>query len=206
MLICVLGATGRIGQEWLKLALADDHRMRALVRDPNKINAVNDRFTWLKGDATDLRHLVQASEGAEAVISALSTDGGNVLSVTAPLLVKAMKVNGIKRLISIGTAGILDSRAEPGRLRYESSESRRKMTRSAMEHHRFYEEIAQSGLDWTIVCPTYLPDGPYTGNYRIERDRLPVGGESISVADTAEFAFHQLRNKEFISARVGISY
>ena len=44
----------------------------------------------------------------------------------------------------------------------------------------------QSKLEWTIVCPTYLPDGERLGKYRTESNYLPEGGIEISVSDTAE--------------------
>lgn len=61
-------------------------------------------------------------------------------------------------------------------------------------------------MEWTIVCPTYLPDGHYTGNYRVERDFLPEGGTEISVADTAEFTYQQIQCTKFVKSRVGIAY
>jgi len=117
-----------------------------------------------------------------------------------------MKNEGIKRIITIGTAGILQSRIALNFLRYQSSESRQKSTRAAKEHHKVYEMLKQSFLDWTIVCPTYLPEGERIGKYRIQRDCLPEGGVKISVWDTAEFTFKQIRKSDYIKERVGIAY
>lgn len=86
-----------------------------------------------------------------------------------------MQNEGIQRIITIGTAGILQSRTTPSTLRYQSSESKRKSTRTAEEHHRVFNLLRQSELKWTIVCPTYLPNGERTGKYRIERNLLPEG-------------------------------
>lgn len=123
-----------------------------------------------------------------------------------PFIIDAMEKEDIKRIITIGTAGILQSRVSPELLRYQSSESKRKLTRAAEEHHKVYELLEQSELDWTIVCPTYLPDGERLGNYRTERDFLPVDGSQISVPDTADFAYSLLESGDFIKARVGIAY
>ena len=71
------------------------------------------------------------------------------------LIIKAMENEGIQRIITIGTAGILQSRTTPTVIRYQSSESKRKLTRAAEEHHKVYDMLKQSTLDWTIVCPTY---------------------------------------------------
>src|SRR4051794_24143434 len=110
-----------------------------------------------------------------------------------PLIIKAMESEGINRIITIGTAGILQSRTTPNSLRYQSSESKQKSTRAAKEHHKVYDILKQSTLEWTIVCPTYLPDGERVGKYRIDRNFLPESGAEISVQDTAEFSFKQIK-------------
>ena len=117
-----------------------------------------------------------------------------------------MKANGIRRIITIGTAGILNSRLNPGSLRFQGGDSNRKLTFAAEEHAAAFRLLEKTNLDWTIVCPTYLPDGKAYGNYRIEKDFLPEGGKQITVGDTAEFAYGQLENPEFIGSRVGIAY
>jgi len=142
----------------------------------------------------------------DIVISALSTDGTTTLTKSIPIILDAMTKENVKRIITVGTAGILQSRLNPNLLRYQSSESRRTTTFSAQEHHQVFEILKQSEMDWTIVCPTYLPDGAYTGHYRIERSFLPEGGSEISVADTAEFTYQQIQNTDYLKARVGIAY
>jgi putative NADH-flavin reductase len=122
------------------------------------------------------------------------------------LLIRLMQEQSVPRLITVGTAGILQSRTEPGLYRYESSETRRRSTRAAEEHRRVYERLRDSALDWTIVCPTYLPDGVRTGIYRVEKNLLPEGGTQISTADTADFTYRQLSSTDFLHTRVGIAY
>ncbi|WP_339159035.1 SDR family oxidoreductase [Paenibacillus sp. FSL W8-0186] len=206
MNISILGATGRVGRQLAALALQDGHLVTALVRDPDKIAFMGKQLTLVTGNALDKENIVRVLHGQDVVLSALSTDGTTTLSVSMPLIIEAMYKEGIKRIITIGTAGILQSRAQPHLLRYESAESNRKLTRAAEEHHKAYELLRQSQLDWTIVCPTYLPEGKHVGTYRIERDFLPEGGSEISVADTAEFAYRQIGDKTYIRARAGIAY
>lgn len=201
----LLGATGRTGSRIVQLALQDGHEVTALVRTPEKMLTKHDKLTIVQGDVLNKGDLQRATRGVDAVISALNTDGTNALSDGMPLIIEAMRNNSVQRLITIGTAGILQSRTTPG-LRYQSSDSKRKSVRAAIEHHKVYELLRQSTLDWTIVCPTYLPDGEYRGNYRTERDYLPEGGAEISVGDTAAFTYSQLDSNEFIRSRVGICY
>jgi uncharacterized protein len=206
MNILLLGATGRVGSQIIPYALHERHHVTVLVRTPEKIQLHNENLTIIKGNVLNKDDIIRAMHGIDVVISALNTDGTTTLSDSMPLIIEAMENEGIKRIITIGTAGILQSRTTPNSLRYQSSESKRKSTRAAKEHHKVYDMLKQSTLEWTIVCPTYLPDGERVGKYRIERDFLPESGAEISVQDTAEFTFKQIKASDYIKARVGIAY
>ena len=206
MNILLLGATGRVGSHILKLAVSENHHVTALVRDVNKVQKSNKNLTVTEGNVLSKTDIQNVISDMDLVISTLGTDGTTTLSESMPFIIKSMKDEDIKRIITIGTAGILNSRTETGILRYQSNESKRKTTRAAKEHHKVYELLESSCLDWTIVCPTYLPDGEYTGEYRTERDYLPDNGKMISVPDTAEFAFSQIEDGNYVNSRVGIAY
>ena len=206
MNILILGATGRVGSHILKFAFDDDHHVTALVRDADKVQVGKRNLTVIEGNALSESDIKKAIADMDMVVIALGTDGTTTLSESMALIMKEMEAEGIKRIITIGTGGILNSRTEPGKLRYQSNESKRKTTRAAEEHHKVYELLENSNLDWTIVCPTYLPDGEYTGKYRVERDFLPENGAKISVPDTAEFAYSQIEDNRYIKSRVGMAY
>lgn len=206
MNILILGGTGRVGSHIVRHALQDGHHVTILARTPEKIRIKDERLTVIQGNSVNQEAVARAMHGMDVVISALNTDGSTALSESMPLIIQAMEAEGIRRIITIGTAGILQSRLDPDVLRYRSSESRRKTTRAAEEHEKVYNMLRQSDLDWTIVCPTYLPDGERLGNYRTETDFLPEGGSRISVPDTAEFAYSQIKSSEHIRKRVGIAY
>ncbi|WP_342573104.1 SDR family oxidoreductase [Paenibacillus sp. FSL R5-0749] len=206
MKILVLGATGRVGSHFVASALRSNHHVTALVRSPEKVHISDDHFVLLQGNALAKEDIHHAIQGADLVVSALGTDGTTTLSQSTKLIVEAMAQEHIRRIITIGTAGILESRTDPGLFRFQSSESKRKSTRAAEEHLEMYNILKASELEWTIVCPTYLYDGESPGKYRVERNYLPDGGTSISVIDTAEFAYQQLISDEYVQSRVGIAY
>jgi len=206
MKILILGASGRVGSHMVELALKDQHEVTLLVRNPDKIPHHQQQLRVIQGDVLNKQDVEQAMVNIDVVVSALNTDGGDTLSASLPLILEAMTKQLVKRIITIGTAGILQSRVTPTILRYQSTESKRKSTVAAQEHQRVFEQLQQSAMDWTIVCPTYLPDGAWTGNYRVERNFLPEGGSQISVADTADFAYQQIFREDFLRTRVGIAY
>ncbi len=206
MKILVLGATGRVGRQIVEFALKDQHEVTTFVRDPHKLQLDNKNLNMFQGNVLNKKDLEQAMVNVDVVVSALNTDGNDTLSSSISLILEVMEQHTIKRIITIGTAGILQSRVSPTILRYQSTESKRKSTFAAKEHQYVFEQLHDSNVDWTIVCPTYLPDGSFTGVYRVERNFLPEGGSEISVADTASFAYQQIFSKEFVKTRVGIAY
>ncbi|MDM5294239.1 SDR family oxidoreductase [Peribacillus simplex] len=206
MNILILGASGRVGGQIVTYALHDRHHVTVLVRNPEKLQINCENLTIIQGNVLNKGDISHAMHEIDVVISALNTDGTTTLSESMPLIIEAMEEEGIQRIITIGTAGILQSRTTPNSLRYQSSESKRKSTRAAVEHHKVYDMLKQSPLEWTIVCPTYLPDGESVGKYRVEGNFLPEDGVEISVPDTAEFTFSLIKSSDYIKSRVGIAY
>lgn len=209
MRILLLGSTGRVGKQLLQLLLANGHQVTAFVRDPNRLKFRVDGMEVYVGNALNKVDIEMVMPNHDIVLSAMGTDGKETLSESMPYIIDAMVVNKIKRIITVGTAGILKSRISPELYRFQSTESRRrspKSTRAAKDHKAAYEALANSSLEWTVVCPTYLPDGDAISNYRFEVDFLPINGEKISVGDTAQFTYTQINSDEFLGCRVGLAY
>jgi len=206
MKILLLGATGRVGSHLLELLLKNEHRVTVLVRDELKLTVKHPNLCVIKGNTLSISDLEKSLRDVDGVISALNTDGKNTLSQTMKLLIPLLEANKIKRIVTVGTAGILQSRVEPTILRYVSTESKRKSTTAAADHEKAFTILKSSLLNWTIVCPTYLPDGPITKQYRTEIDFLPIDGKSISTGDTAYFTYQAFFDNKFHQTRVGLSY
>lgn len=204
MNITIFGATGRVGSLVMQRALNEGHSVTAFVRDASRLKQQPTK--QVIGDVRVKEDVFQAIEGADLVVSALGTDKTTTLTEAIPSIIEAMKQFGVKRIVTVGTAGILQSRTDSSKVRYEAGDSNRKLTFAAEEHHRVYNQLKATNLDWTIVCPTYLPDGEATGKYRVEKDYLPVDGKMISVGDTAQFVYDELMNQKFNQSRVGIAY
>ncbi|MCZ8537561.1 SDR family oxidoreductase [Paenisporosarcina quisquiliarum] len=205
MNITIFGATGRVGNNILRSALEDGHLVTALVRTPSKLTP-HENLTIIEGDIREQQSVNVAIQGADAVVSAIGTDKTTTLTDAIPLIIEAMQKVEIKRIITIGTAGILQSRTNPELYRFQSTESKRRLTFAAEQHAKVFEKLAATNLDWTVVCPTYLPDGVSTGQWRTEMNFLPENGVEISVGDTAEFAYKELLDPQFTKVRVGLAY
>ena len=65
--------------------------------------------------------------------------------------------------------------------------------------------LMASTLDWTIVHPTMLTNGPRTERYRAG-EHLPLRGiPRISRADTADFLLSQLDDRTYVRKIVVVS-
>ncbi|MFC7062664.1 NAD(P)-dependent oxidoreductase [Halobacillus seohaensis] len=206
MKIAIFGATGRVGSRVTQFALAEGHEVQALVRNKEEAKRVIGKAVLIEGDATNKESIEQTLQGCDLVFSALSTDKTFTLSQATPLIIDGMNEHGINRIITVGTAGILNSRFEKDKYRFQSGESKRRSTFAAEEHAKVYTLLVKSTLDWVILCPTYLPDGESKGLVRHEEIFLPLDGKKITVEDTALFAFKELINPGYQNTRVGLSY
>lgn len=205
MKLAIFGGTGRVGKQVCEHALKDGHELHLLVRNEAEwMQHPNVQVTV--GDAKNPEDIEKVLDGADAVFSGLGTDKTTILTDFSNAVVPLMKEKGISRIVTIGTAGILNSRHEEGKYRFQTSESNRKLTFAAEQHAHVYELFNDSPLQWTIVCPTYLPDGPETGTYRTENDYLPEDGKQISTGDTAHFAYQQLQLNDVTPGRIGLAY
>lgn len=209
MKITMFGATGRTGSRAAAYLLQEGYEITALVRTPEKLPASlaeHSHFHPVQGEVRNEDDLSKVfDKNTSLVYSALSTDKSDTLSTAVPLIINQMKHYNIRRIITIGTAGILRARSNPDIFRFQSGESKRKMTRAAEEHASVYYSLRDSGLDWTIFCPTYLPEGEATENILWEIDFLPSGGSRISTGSTALFTCRHLWNKQFFGKRVGLA-
>ncbi|KAB8126386.1 SDR family oxidoreductase [Gracilibacillus oryzae] len=206
MNILLLGATGRVGNKILAKAIADQHHVTALVRSPEKLTIQSDYLNIIDGNVLNEGDIASSMADADVVISALNTDKNNTLTKSMPLIIDAMKQHEISRIVTIGTAGILDSRSQPDKYRFQTNESKRRSTTAAEDHLAAYQHLKESDLEWTIVCPTYLPEGHEKGQYLTEKNLLPLDGKEIKTGDTAAFAYAELFEKNFVHFRVGIAY
>ncbi|EJS75999.1 NAD(P)-dependent oxidoreductase [Bacillus cereus] len=206
MKVCILGATGRVGSNIIKLALKDAAEVTALVRDLNSMQIKHERLQIIKGNVLNGTDINLAIKGCDIVISALGTDRNGTIAKSMPNIIKYMEEEGVKKIITIGTAGILQARTNPSIYRFQSAESKRKTTTAAEDHLAAYEALNHSKLCWTVVCPTHLIDGDITGVYRTEKDVLPEGGAKITVGDTAHFTWNLCDKNIYENSRVGISY
>jgi putative NADH-flavin reductase len=207
--VLVLGATGGTGQHVVTQALHQGHLVTALVRDPGKMSVAADRLRVQSGSVTDDGPaLATAMHGQDVVISTLgvgkSFTSGDLIAKSVPRIVRAMKDAGIRRLIFTSAFGVGETR------RVVPLVPRlfiRLLLRDVYRDKSAGEmQLVDSGLDWTLVYPSGLADGPATGRYRVGERLFLRGLPRIARADVAAFLLAQIDDPSYRMKQVLISY
>ncbi len=205
MKVIVIGAAGKSGRAVVEAALSKGHQVTAFVHAAGDYQPAD--VTVIAGDATDAGDMEKAIAGQDAVID---TIGGHAAPwkatslerTAAAAIISAMNKNGVRRLVVISMIGEGDSSANipiyerfllPTFLRGEGKD------KAAME-----SSVEASGLDWIIVRPPFLTDGPATGHIQIFDASTDEKAHKITRADLAAFMVAQVSNDEHLCRAVTV--
>jgi putative NADH-flavin reductase len=197
MKIALLGGTGRTGRLVLQQLRSRGHDVVCLVRDPGK--AAGEAV--VVGDSRDREALMLLVSGADAVVSALgpAAKGDHTLHRdTASALVRVMAETGVRRFVGISGAGIdVPGDRKSGRDRLISKLIPTFGGKVVADKPAEYQVFAASDLDWTLVRPPRLTDGPATGNVEHDAHRS-AATTMISRADLAGFIAEVVEQELYI--------
>lgn len=209
MKLLIIGATGGTGKQLVQQALEQGHDVTVLVRDSSKLQSRSERLRVLTGNVLDPASVDAAVTGQDAVLSSLGTnkwrEPTTLFSESAGILLSAMDRHGVRRLISITGIGVRETLGH-GPLLYEYFFYPLFTKRIYADKDRMEEIIGKSGLDWVIVRPGILTNGPATGKCRAVTDLAGVRIGSISRADVAAFMLAQLTIDRYLRQAPVITY
>ena len=201
MNILIIGATRGIGRQLLEQALIAGHTVIALVRNPQNLSAQNERLRVIKGDILDPESVGLAMAGQEAVCCTIGVKVPwfrvTVFSEGTQNVLGAMKNSGVKRLICVTGIGAGDSKGHGGFF-YDSIFLPFLLRTIYADKDRQEALIKASLIDWTIVRPGFLTNGPFTERYRVLTDLSGVTAGKISRADVAHFMLKELQSKHYL--------
>lgn len=200
MRLTILGATGPTGGNVVSQALDAGHEVTVLVRSPERLPpSARDRVDVIVGDATRTDDLRRALNGREAMISALGPGRhlkSDIASRSVGALIPAAESAVTRRVVVLSTlvSGITATYASAvprvfGRLLFGSVFAD-KAVADAM--------LRASGLDWTLVRPAILTNGPHTGSFRAVDVPDRKVGDRISRADVADFMLRAVADDAWI--------
>jgi len=120
-------------------------------------------------------------------------------------ILEAMRAHGVRRLVAVVGAGVRDANDRPGLLDKAIGALLKLTAREVYEEMRSVaDRVRDSGLDWTIVRPGGLTDGPATGTYLSGTD-LSIKATRVSRADVADFVLQQLLDDRYLRQTPAVS-
>ncbi len=208
--IMVIGAGGGIGLQVVKQALAAGYKVKALVRNPEKLPLRHEDLSIIKGDVLKPETYSFSLPGVSAVISALGAHGTGPTSLYSAgnrVLLEEMKRAGVSRMYCISASGLDVNPTHPFIVRWLTRNLLQRILRNMYADQRIMESIVRaSHLNWTIVRPPRLTDKPVTGNYRTAIDQMLRKPYTIARADVAHFMLHSLSDERTFGHLVEVAY
>lgn len=208
MKILVLGANGATGRLVVAQALDAGHEVTAFVRAAAKAPAPRPRLRVAVGEVTSDQEAVTAAvTGQDAVISALGSGRGvkgllapTVIREATPVVVRAMEEAGVGRLVFLSAFGVGDTARRapvPLRLMYGA------FLGPVFADKAAGERVLRAGrLEWTLVYPVVLTNGPRTHGYRYGEYLELSGLAKVSRADVADFMLRETAEREYVHKTV----
>jgi putative NADH-flavin reductase len=207
--LLVFGATGGTGREIVRQALEQGHDVTGFARNASALAHSHDRLRVVQGDMLDVASVEAAVPGHDAVLSALgspSLRSNSALSDGTRNIVRAMDREGVWRLVVISSMGVGDSKSQLG-LFYNVFLIPVFLRNVFVDKETQEQYVRDSPLEWTIVRPGTLTNGPRTGVYRIGFGTSEVPPfPKISRADVADFMLKELAAKTHLKTTPGIFY
>jgi len=199
MKIAVFGATGGTGREVVKQALAAGHQVTALARNPASLDGADPGLTVIAGNVLDIEAVQQVLAGADAAVVSLGNTANNPDSVvsqgTGVILDAIAMQGGPRRLVVVSSIGVGDSKDQ---VPFAFKMLMKTVLRKAMEDKERQEALVKaSGLDWIIVRPGGLTDGPAIGKNKSGLDPRISAGQ-VARADVAAFVLQQLTDDTYL--------
>ncbi|MGV6850269.1 MAG: NAD(P)-dependent oxidoreductase [Marinibacterium sp.] len=207
--VVVFGATGSVGRLAVDRLLAEGHAVTAFSRHPARLATDHPALSRMAGDAADPAAVHEAVSGQDAVVIVLGAGASRkstIRSAGTLNVIRAMQATGVRRLVVQSTLGAHDSWDNLTffwkRIMFGF------LLKPVFRDHELQESLVRaSGLDWTIVRPSALTDGPAEGGFKeafAPRER----GLSLKIprADVAGFLTRMVGDATYLHRAVGISY
>jgi putative NADH-flavin reductase len=200
--VAVFGASGFIGSQVVREALAAGDSVTALVREPSRV-APSPNLSVVPGDVRDPAAVDEVIGGAQGVISAIGIRRGERLDAgfldrAMRTILTSMERNGVRRIVAISGAAIsLPGERKPFPHNAVSALVR-VIAHSAVEaKQREYDVLSASPLEWTAVRPTRVVEGPASANPRIGTSASDLGMR-VTRTDLARFMVSELKDRNFV--------
>lgn len=207
MKLIVIGASQGTGALVVAKALERGHEVTAFARNPMRLALSHPKLTRTAGSFHDAALVDAAVAGHDAVVVTASStslrgfkENPTYFSAGTVNVIAAMRKHAVRRLVVLSALGVGESRALAGFVM-------RKLFIDGLlrlpfaDHERQEELVRHSDLDWVLVRPSRLTNGPALGKYARTSAIERVPG-AISRADVAAFLVEGAESSEWVGKAV----
>ncbi len=188
--IAIIGASKGIGLSTVSVALERGWKVKTLSRNPLPFPQ-SENLTQILGSALDKEKVKETVQSAKAVVL---TIGHSITWREVTLFSSATKIlidtllgwNPNAYLLVVTGVGAGESAGHGGFL-YDNIFKPLLLSKIYKDKNRQENLVKESKLDWTIVRPGFLSDGPLTTVYRCLQNLENVKAGKISRLDCADF-------------------
>jgi putative NADH-flavin reductase len=197
MKLAVLGASRGVGLALSKMALERGHDVTAVVRSSAAFQLAHPKLRVVSGDIRNQASVEAAIAGQDAVCVCIGVNPTfrpvDVFSKGMTNVLAAMQKTPNMKIVSVSGIGAGDSRGHGGFI-YDRIVQPLLLKTIYEDKDRQEALLKASGIDWMIVRPGMLTNGPETRHYKVLTDLTGVTAGQISRADVADFILNQLTN------------
>jgi putative NADH-flavin reductase len=205
MNVLVIGGTRGVGKAVVLAAHAAGHTLTVMARHAAGFADPVSGVRTVIGDAADATDVERATAGQDAVVwtvgMAPTRRPVQLFSRGTQFLIAAMGKHNVHRLICVTGIGAGDSKGHGGFL-YNRIVQPIFMKSIYEDKDRQEAQIRDSTLDWTIVRPAALTNGPATGLYQTLTSTPESHARRVSRADVADFVVANLSTPDFVRQTV----
>lgn len=196
--ILVMGGSQGIGLAVCRAAVAKGLRVRAMSRSGRLPIDIGGDCEAFIGDARNADDVIRALTGIDVVVQALGVPPSfdfilkpvTLFSEATRVLLPAMTKAGVHKLVAVTGFGAGDSQDAINILQRLPF---RLIFKNAYDDKSIQEAlIAASDLEWLIVRPGVLMNGPVSGNYKVLTRSSEWRNGIVARADVADFIVQRI--------------
>ncbi len=207
--VSVFGASGRTGTIFIRDAVEHGYEITAFCRSASCASQFPDKVRVVIGNINDRSAVDEAIRGAAAVVCTLGQRPPYTevfCAQAAATILESMRATRVKRLLCVTGAMVGEYPHRDIFIRSMAKLFARRFPAVAQDRSTQEKIVVNSGMEWTVVKPPRLTDGPARKRYRAGSE-LRVGLFSrISRNDLSAFLVDQIGSREYVDKRVVIEY
>ena len=198
MRLSVFGATGRLGQEVVRLASQRGHEVIAHARSP--VGPSRQGAVWMSGD---IAPVVQGSAGVIVTFGPRSPSDPPFCEAQTQLILSAMLQQGVSRILCVTGAMVGHySRNRTWLFEHLATWIQRRYLKTMDDRTRQETLVRNSDLRWTIFKPPRLTMKQATGRCEVGSDVRVGLLSSISRDDLAGLLVEEIERNNMVGQTV----